>query len=72
MKIKSFNRAQTSIEVVAAFVAILLFLLGIIRIWIWGNNDLWRRQNDYRRSRDASGRWPIHQSQPLSDSTVFR
>ncbi|MCM8801117.1 MAG: hypothetical protein NC912_03780 [Candidatus Omnitrophica bacterium] len=66
------HRAQVSLEISISFVAILLFLLGMLRIWFWVNNDLIERQRDYISTRRDLGRWPIHQTRKLSDNIVFR
>jgi hypothetical protein len=62
---------QSSLEITGVFVALLLFLLGMLRIWFWGNNDLIRRQSDYIRTRGLNGTWPIHTTIPISDSLLF-
>ena len=66
------EQGQVSLEITIVFVAVLLFLLGMLRILFWGNNDLFLRQKDYDRTRDAQGRWPIHSSSNLSDDVIFR
>lgn len=68
---RRLKQAQVSIELSLAFVAVLLFLMGMLRIWFWGNNELYTRQQDYINSRAADdGKWPIHTS-TLSDNTIF-
>ena len=70
---RRFPRAQVSLEISLCFVAILLFLIYMLRIWFWANRELFTRQGDYINSRSAtSGSWPIHSSAELSDGLVFR
>lgn len=65
-------RAQVSLELALVFVALLGFLLGMLRIFFLANNDLVARQNRYLETRDERGRWPIYDSRPLSDDAIFR
>lgn len=69
---KIFQKGQVSLEIALVFVAVLLFFLGMLRVFFWANNDLVARQNDYQQTRDEQGRWPVHTSNPLNDDTVFR
>ena len=66
------KKARVCLEIALSFVAILLFLLGMLRIWFWSNEDLFERQTDYIATRSATkGEWPIHNTVELSDSIVF-
>lgn len=66
-----FKQAQASIELSLSFVVVLLFLLGMLRVWFWGNNELYSRQQDYINTREANdGNWPVHSSN-LSDDIIF-
>lgn len=65
-------KGQTSLEITLVFVALLLFLLGMLRIFFWGNNDLIMRQRGYINSRGNQGALPTHTTTPLSDSMIFR
>lgn len=70
---RRLKKAQVSLEVSLAFVAVLLFLLGMIRIWFWGNRDLYQRQSNYIATRSATqGIWPMHTTADFSDDIVFR
>lgn len=70
---KRWPKAQVSLEVSLVFVAVLLFLLGMMRVWFWGNRDLYQRQNNYINTRSATqGTWPIHETADLNDDIVFR
>jgi hypothetical protein len=64
-------QGQSSIELSVVFVIILVFLLGMFRIWFWGNNDLYRRQNDYINTRGRNGTWPVHNTPALTDNWIF-
>lgn len=69
---KAPTKGQATLEIALIFVAVLLFLLGMLRIFFWANNDLMARQRDYMQTRDEQGRWPIHSSANLDDQTIFR
>ena len=69
---KIFQKGQVSLEIALVFVAVLLFLLGMLRVFFWANNDLVARQKDYLQTRDEQGRWPIHRTANLTDDNVFK
>lgn len=66
------RKGQSSLEIAVVFTVLLLFLLGMLRIWFWGNNDLIRRQQEYIDSRSYNGTLPAHNTTTLSDSMVFQ
>lgn len=75
LKIK---RAQVFIEAGLALVAVIILLLGIVRFWLWYNNDMAERQPPYTGSRVAAGSnqpgiWPPPGStrRPLTEEWVF-
>ena len=68
---RRLQKAQVTLEISLTFVAVLLFLLGMLRIWFWFNDDLYQRQRDYISTRSNLGSWqPIHTSN-LTDAIVF-
>ena len=72
MKSGFCKKSQVSLEIAISFIVILLFLIGMVRIWFWGNSDLLKRQDDYINTRSARhGHWPIHNTDELDDSKVF-
>ena len=64
-----------------AFVTILMVLLlgGVINIWIWGNNQIVKRQRLYNASRVGAGtsldsynlQWPVYIPDELSEGQVL-
>ncbi len=76
--LKKNNNAQASLEVSIIFVLAIIFFLGIIRIWIWGNAQFSNRQVAYRRTRVEAGTvenetevrplyWPVYKPKTLSE-----
>lgn len=49
------KRAQATIEVTLAFICFLLLLFGSIKIFIWINERVVRRQEDYEVTRVQAG-----------------
>ncbi len=49
------RQAQVSLELAAAFTIILLLFFGIIQVFVWINQSLVTRQQDYLNQRVASG-----------------
>lgn len=63
---------QVILEVTLVFIAILVLLLGMTRIWYHVNNDLGRRQSGYNGSRDGEhGIWGFHSTSEITDDVVF-
>lgn len=69
---RRFQRAQVTLEISLTLIAVLLFVLGMLRIWFWLNDDLYQRQKDYISTRKDLGTWPIHESSELNDGVVFK
>lgn len=55
-KVRQF-KAQVMLETVIAFVLLVVFFLGIISIWVWGNAQLVGRQQKYDKMRINAGKW---------------
>jgi len=73
------NAGQGMLETsLAIFIAILL-LGGIIRIWLWGNEQIVKRQQAYEASRvkagtaedDATLQWPVYTPAELTENMVL-
>jgi len=52
---KKQMKAQSTLETAVIFVAAVLLLGGITRIWLWANNQIVQRQISYNDSRIAAG-----------------
>jgi len=74
------SKAQAVLETSIIFVMAILFLLGIIRIWVWAEGQIIGRQIVYNNSRVLAGTvgrenvdekplyWPIYHPKPLKES----
>jgi len=49
------HKAQVFIETTLFFVATILLLLMVIRVWVWSNNQIAARQPAYNHSRVEAG-----------------
>lgn len=49
------NKAQVFIEATLFFVATILLLLMVIRVWVWSNNQMAGRQPAYNDTRVEAG-----------------
>ncbi len=47
----SGRRGQASLEMTVALIGAVLLLLGSFKVWLWVNERLVRRQQDYEASR---------------------
>ena len=71
-------KAQSTLETAIAFVVIILFFGGIVRIWLWSNNQIVQRQLHYNATRVRAGTssdtyklsdyWPVHKPESLMDN----
>ena len=69
---KRFNyKGQSSLEIAISFGVLILFLVGMLRIFFWGNNTMLERQKNYISSRSRDGIWPLPATTPLSDTRLF-
>lgn len=78
-KIIRKRRGQGTLETVIAFIMIILFLGGIIKIWFWANNQIVKRQLRYNATRVAAGTssdayklyWPVYTPDELTEDDVL-
>ncbi len=74
-------KAQSTLETVVVFIVIILFLGGIIKMWLWSNNQIVERQLRYNATRVAAGQssdtyqlddhWPVYTPKGLSEKDVL-
>jgi len=75
----SQQRGQGMVETAVIFILIFLLLGGIIRIWLWSNNQIVQRQLRYNAGRIEAGtaeddytlQWPLEPPQPLTEDEVI-
>ncbi|MDP2905728.1 MAG: hypothetical protein Q8O22_05445 [Candidatus Omnitrophota bacterium] len=70
------TKAQSTLEAAIIFVAAILLLGGITRIWLWSNSQIVQRQIRYNETRVAAGtssltyklsdNWPAYAPPPLN------
>ncbi|MFA4888092.1 MAG: hypothetical protein WC628_00755 [Candidatus Omnitrophota bacterium] len=74
------ERGQALLEMAFSFVLILLFIAGMVNIWLWGNKQLVIRQRKYNESRVAAGTssdsyrraWPLPRPGNLREDMVLK
>jgi len=74
------NKGQSLLEATFALVILLLLLGGIIRIWLWENNQIVERQVRYNQTRVQAGSdadnyqlvWPVHTPSSIGDETLVK
>lgn len=49
------ERGQVSLEITIAFIALFILLLGSVKIFVWLNEQMVLRQEDYESTRVAGG-----------------
>ena len=59
------KKAQATIELTLAFICFFLLLFGTLKIFIWMNERMVRRQQDYEATRVAAGK--LEPGQTLED-----
>ena len=76
------KKAQVSLEIAIIFISIVLFLLGVIRIWVWSQSQLIGRQKSFNSTRVEAGTvekedeikplvWPVYKPQKLEEKWVI-
>jgi len=73
------KKAQGMLETVITVVLIILFLGGILNIWLWINTEMVKRQTRYNTSRVIAGtssdtytlQWPVYHMQELEEDKVL-
>ena len=69
--------SQVILELVVVLVAVTLFFVGIIRIWVWSNSTIVHRVPAYNNTRIAAGStnpgfWKVYSPKELTEGWVFR
>jgi hypothetical protein len=57
--IRRTSRGQSSLEMSAALILVLILLVGAVKLFLWLNASLVYRQSDYEKSRVAAGSTPL-------------
>ncbi|MFH0763272.1 MAG: hypothetical protein V1925_05235 [Candidatus Omnitrophota bacterium] len=75
------KKGQATLETALAFIIIILFLGGIIKIWFWANNQIVQRQVRFNETRVAAGtssdtyklesNWPVYTPPALKEEDVL-
>ena len=77
------SRSQAVLETSIIFVMAILFLLGIIKIWVWAEAQIIGRQIAYNNSRVEAGTvygedveekplcWPVYEPTQLEEDWVI-
>ena len=76
---KVSKKGQGILELAMTLVAITVLLGGVIKIWLWSNNQIVERQMRYNESRIAAGfasdsytmAWPVYTPPPLGENDVL-
>jgi len=55
MTLRRKNKAQSILDFVMAFGALLVLAIGLVRIWVWFNANYAKLTNDYQNTRLTSG-----------------
>ena len=68
------TQAQASLEVTVALIGALLLLFGSLKIFLWINDRLVRRQQAYESTRAAAGRstGAVMWNEPSAKLSVFK
>lgn len=73
------KKGQNTLEVALVFIMIVLLLGGIMKIWLWSNDQIVRRQIKYNETRVGAGtatdsyqlNWPVYAPRSLSEEEVL-
>ena len=73
------KNGQSTLETTVVFATVILLLAGIIKMWLWSNNQIVERQKRYNASRVAAGtatdnynlQWPVYQPPSLTEEDVL-
>ena len=75
------RKSQAILEVTLIFIVGLFLFFGIMGMWMWGDNQIAKRQPEYNRTRleagsvaltdDKSIVWPVYEPDELSEGDVF-
>lgn len=73
------KKGQNLLEAAFSIIVAAVLLGGIINIWVWGNNQIVRRQLRYNETRVAAGTardenaavWPVYRPEELAEDKVL-
>ena len=75
------KKSQAILEVTVVFVVGLFLFFGIMGMWMWGDNQIAKRQPEYNQTRVEAGSvvtindkpivYPVYQPDKLSEEDVF-
>lgn len=76
------RKSQAILEVTLIFIVGLLLFFGIMGVWMWGDNQIAKRQPEYNRTRVEAGTvvltndnkpivWPVYEPEELTEQDVF-
>ena len=75
------RKSQAILEVTLIFIVGLFLFFGIMGMWMWGDNQIAKRQPEYNRTRLEAGSvastsnksivWPVYEPDELSEGDVF-
>ncbi len=75
------RKSQAILEVTLIFIVGLFLFFGIMGMWMWGDNQIAKRQPEYNRTRLEAGSvastsnkpivWPVYEPDELSEQDVF-
>lgn len=75
------RKSQAILEVTLIFIVGLFLFFGIMGIWMWGDNQIAKRQPEYNKTRVEAGSltltndkpivWPVYEPEELSEQDVF-
>lgn len=72
-------KGQVTLEISLIFIIIVLLLGGILKIWLWANNQIVERQLKFNASRVSAGtavdtyqlQWPVYLPAGLGEDAVL-
>jgi len=75
------RKSQAILEVTLIFIVGLFLFFGIMGMWMWGDNQIAKRQPEYNKTRVEAGSialiddkpivWPVYEPEELSEQDVF-
>ena len=75
------KKSQSILEATLVFVVGLSLFFGIMGMWMWGDNQIAKRQPEYNKTRIEAGSivttsdkpiaWPVYEPEGLSEEDVF-
>lgn len=73
------RKAQLMLETVISFALIFFLVGGIVKIWLWANNQIVKREIQYNATRVAAGTgadayrmiWPVYKPDSLREGEVL-